>query len=748
MRAMWRSIEPGRRAWTGAAWGLFAGTTAILIVKLVNLVAGAGSIAAVLLGVPFGLAYGLAGGLVVFLGVSVIAALPARFRLVLTASLFLLMLGIFSGSFEERVVGTAYVAVSSTVGGAAVGAFFHWRAGRTSRLRTFIAASSFALSIGVTGIGLGWLLGEGDENAPAIDASAGGSEPELELPDPAAPGPHEVKRLFYGSGVDRRRPEYGPRVDLRTKPVDASPFLHGWGGFDGWARSRYWGFDPRSLPVNGRLFYPVGQGPFPLVVAVHGGHPMDDPSEPGYDYLGEHLASRGFVFASVDENFLNGGPWSEISGGLAAENGARAYLVLEHLRAIRGFSDAENGPLHGKVDTSRVALVGHSKGGEAITLAALFNRLHRFPDNANIRFDFDFGIKALIALSTTDKQYQPAGAGTRIDDMDYLALQGSNDGDVEYFQGMQQYERVTLTGAAPHIKAGVYIHGANHGQWNRVWGRYDKTRFPKRLYFNRRPILPPAAQERVAKVYVSAFLAASLAGDRSYLPFLRDHRIGRAFLPETIYVTRYDDSTRRYVSRFDEDVDVTTTTMPGGRAHGEHLTIWREQPPGPGSLWSALEGRTVYLGWDASLGKQASYTIELPPDLDPTLRTPGAALVFSLADAHEPASRTARLPHKGPRPPINLTLELVGAAGRVARVPLDRVRKLQPQLEANVWKAGMMTRRRREIVFQTFEVPLDLITEATPDFALEDLRAVRFVFDRTPAGVVVLDDFGFAPPSQ
>ena len=51
---------------------------------------------------------------------------------------------------------------------------------------------------------------------------------------------------------------------------------------------------------------PRGDGPFPLALIVHGNHSMEDYSDPGYAYLGELLASRGIIMASVDENFING----------------------------------------------------------------------------------------------------------------------------------------------------------------------------------------------------------------------------------------------------------------------------------------------------------------------------------------------------------------------------------------------------------------------------------------------------------
>ena len=45
---------------------------------------------------------------------------------------------------------------------------------------------------------------------------------------------------------------------------------------------------------------------------VHGNHLMTDYSDPGYEYLGNLLASRGYIVVSVDENFLNGSPYDDL----------------------------------------------------------------------------------------------------------------------------------------------------------------------------------------------------------------------------------------------------------------------------------------------------------------------------------------------------------------------------------------------------------------------------------------------------
>lgn len=93
-----------------------------------------------------------------------------------------------------------------------------------------------------------------------------------------------------------------------TKTVDASDFVEKWSS----VRTRTLGFGPEAMPLNGQVWYPEGKGDFPLVMIVHGNHLMTDYSDPGYEYLGNLLASRGYIVVSVDENFLNGSPYDDL----------------------------------------------------------------------------------------------------------------------------------------------------------------------------------------------------------------------------------------------------------------------------------------------------------------------------------------------------------------------------------------------------------------------------------------------------
>jgi hypothetical protein len=52
--------------------------------------------------------------------------------------------------------------------------------------------------------------------------------------------------------------------------------------------------------------------------------------------------------------------------------------------------------------------------------------------------------------------------------------------------------------------------------------------------------------------------------------------------------------------------------------------------------------------------------------------------------------------------------------------------------------------RLYEMVLQTYRLPLADFRAAAPSLDLRRITTVRFLFDRTPAGTVLIDDVGFA----
>ncbi|MDA0311650.1 MAG: hypothetical protein O2992_05980 [Gemmatimonadetes bacterium] len=599
------------------------------------------------------------------------------------------------------------------------------------------------------------------------DAQAVLSYQVLEADDPGQPGPYEVLTLYYGSGTDKNRPEYRDSVAITTEAVDASKMVSLGRSED--QRNGYWGFTPKEMPLNARVWYPDGDGPFPLVLVVHGNHDMTDFSDPGYDYLGELLASRGYILASVDENFLN--------GGINNENDARGWFLLKHLELFGRFNGDDGNPFEGKVDMGNIALIGHSRGGEAVANAAAFNRLSRYPDDASLEFDFNFDIKGVVSIAPVDGQYLPTGRKVVMEDVSYLTFHGSHDGDVTSFHGLRIYDRLKWNDSDEfRFKAAVYVYLANHGQWNSSWGSGDSGGRSARV-LDLRGLMPESDQRRFAEIYVPAFMEAVLKGNLEYLPIFRDHRVIGQWLPQTMYVTRFETNADHVLASFEEDVDVTTGTATGIRLAGEGLKTWREtdlqlRSSNRPTTSRSQENQAVVVGWDAKGGatdegagdeagevaevggaaevreaedQPARYTIELGARI---------AARWALGRRHSlnfemaPTDASSGENDGSGAPVVGVTLELEDAAGRTARVAVADYGPIRKPLEMHV-----MRRRGRDcqgcsspwdLIMQSFAIPLTDFTDANADLDMRQLTAVRFVFDQATSGEVVIDQIAFA----
>jgi dienelactone hydrolase len=589
----------------------------------------------------------------------------------------------------------------------------------------------------------------------------------LDAPNPADRGPYGVKTLYYGSGTDKQRRYYRDSVAIRTKSVDASAFVS-MQPEQAKDRKDYWGFDAKQFPINGRVWYPDGAGPFPLVLVVHGNHNMKDFSDPGYQYLGEHLASRGFILASVDENFLN--------GAMRNENDGRAWMLLKHLQAWRGFNDSASSPLRGKVDMHNIAIMGHSRGGEAVGHAAAFNRLRRYPDDAKVKFDFNFDIKSVVAIAPVDAQYKPAGQFTPVENVNYLVIHGSHDGDVSSFTGLRQWQRVKFTDGKPWFKSAWYVYRANHGQWNTVWGSTDAGPRSAR-FLDLRGLISPEEQRQFGKVVIGAFLEATLHDKREYLPLFRDHRVAGAWLPKTMYITRFQESGYKTLANYEEDVDVTTGSVAGVSLIGDSLSTWKEEALNLRWQNTPMNDNAVSLGWNrhiagddtTKLGQPATYTIALTDSLSRALhidRQSSVYLSIAPTDAkpgpRQPArdstkKDSSKAKSRSPKKPdakkdekdtttIDLTVEVVDANNVTARLPLTRYGMPRRPLETHVLRRADREKTQfantYELVLQTYVIPLADFVTASPQFAPDKLKSIRLVFDRAPAGTIILDDVG------
>ena len=325
-RARIKSVTPGKNAFTGAA--------KVLLIVLAILFLFSSILSSYNNNDPWLFVfYASYAGLFVLLAYAInwvlklVISIPKNYRFALITSLLIL-----TTLFRDNL---AFIIISvSSILGASIFSLFKTKFKNLTLMKKIVSLLGFTIGIGVIITAIVLYIPKGIEVAPIVNAAytSEASIQHIPLESPAKEGSYNVKTLNYGSGKDKHRKHFGAEVDLKTDSVNGVAFLDNWEGLSGWWRTKYWGFDSKALPLNAQVWYPEGEGPFPLVLVVHGNHSMQDFSEPGYEYIGKLLASRGMIVASVDENFINSSWSDQLSNGLSKENDARGWILLEHLR--------------------------------------------------------------------------------------------------------------------------------------------------------------------------------------------------------------------------------------------------------------------------------------------------------------------------------------------------------------------------------------------------------------------------------
>ena len=549
-------------------------------------------------------------------------------------------------------------------------------------------------------------------------------------------GSYKVKYLTYGSGSDYRRKEYGSNVTLKTKSVDATPFFDRSEGFPNYLRKLYWKFNSKNYPLNARVWYPDANGVFPLVLIVHGNHSMTEYSDPGYEYLGKLCAGNGYIFASVDENFLNG---SWMNDYQQEEVFTRGWLLLKHLEQWKKWNETGGNPFSNKVDMNNIVLMGHSRGGASAAVAAAVNKLKRYFGDAKQEFNFNFGIKGIVQIAPNDPYKPQNEIPLQLENINYLILQGGYDQDMSFFMGNRMYNRLVFNDDQYHFKSALYIYRANHGQFNTEWGRNDFS-IPNCWFLNTKPIMDPEAQRRIAKIFISAFLETTLKGRNDYIKLMRDYRTGNNFLPKDYYINQFEDSGFKYVADYQEDFDVTTSSS-GGEITGKNLKVWSEN-----ALYFRDEGGSsqynlgVYLGWDKKdttlKNKIAEYSLMLNDSSRKILEIGKAKnLCFFVCNNKEDINT------------VDFSIKLISDKDS-SSVSLSDKFILPPPLKTKLTKWNQLYSinkdKQVERVLQLVEIPFTDFMNANKKFTLENLKEIKFVFDKTGKGEIFLDKIGFS----
>ncbi|QEA39673.1 hypothetical protein FGL86_11730 [Pistricoccus aurantiacus] len=257
----------------------------------------------------------------------------------------------------------------------------------------------------------------------------------------------------------------------------------------------------------------AGSGPLPIVVLQHGAHrslaPGTSPgtlhyvdSYQGMQYLQDALAELGIVSVSVDANAAN------LFKSALIE--MRALLVISALDTLRALHDDATSLLHDRLDFSRIGLVGHSRGGDAVVRAAKRMATDRPA----------YRVKFVCSLAPTDfsgeaKQDQRM-ALERSDCAFYAVLYGTQDNDVS---GAGGANAMTGTGfrhydRARTDKAMVFMGGCDHNRFNTVWMQDTGDEFgfhPDDVG----DLLSEKSHQGLAKEYIGAVARWKLLGDAS-----------------------------------------------------------------------------------------------------------------------------------------------------------------------------------------------------------------------------------------
>ncbi|MFX0199162.1 MAG: hypothetical protein ACFFCW_23815 [Candidatus Hodarchaeota archaeon] len=350
-----------------------------------------------------------------------------------------------------------------------------------------------------------------------------------------------------------------------------------------------------SLPLKAEIRYPAdtngqnvpvspSEAPYPLVLVMHGMHTTADPSYLGYNYLLDHLASHGFIAVSIDCNAIN---------AIGGFQDTRGHAVLEHLSLLQSMNTSP-GLFQGKIDMTRIGIMGHSRGGEGVVQAEVYSQSLGLP----------FNIKAIVALAPTDF------SGTSpnpliLSTAKFLCIYGSNDGDVwggsnpstQYCStGFRIYDRATVE------KAMVFIYGATHNRFNREWGTEYK------VDTSSTKILSSGQHETLLKGYMTAFMQVHLQNRTEQLDYFN----GELRIPQVDEVEvhcQYQSPTRLALDHFESNYQINQNTLGGAVSYSSLDGAPQENVTGLLDNHSPHQTRGILLRWNSTVAK---YETEIP----------------------------------------------------------------------------------------------------------------------------------------
>lgn len=327
---------------------------------------------------------------------------------------------------------------------------------------------------------------------------------------------------------------------------------------------------PVALFLHGRHYNCDNDGSGPgLVGSMSFSCPAPNriPSHEGYNYIMERLASQGIFCISISAH--------DIQPGLGIwDYNARGRLILKFLDKLKDWNDNGTDPFGGiftgKLDMTKIALSGHSRGGEGVVAA----------QELNLTWPTPHSIVAVNAIAPTDQN----SISYLMTDAPYYLLIGARDGDVWNMQGYRTYDRAYPDGAVVrHPKSVACVYGANHNYFNTIWtdtaalgspnpwaGSKDDAQF-----VTVSQVMSAADQRQVALITICAFFRQHLQGIEGYKDIFTG-RMKPAAMPNQYVYWTYQDDERKAVDNFEQTpLDAATNTL-GGSVTGPGFTTFAE----------------------------------------------------------------------------------------------------------------------------------------------------------------------------
>lgn len=504
----------------------------------------------------------------------------------------------------------------------------------------------------------------------------------------------------------------------------------------------------REMPVrvNGLIAVPEGEGPFPVVMVLHGTHPgcpVDDtgvdrwPCDPqveqrnydGFGYLLGELAGRGYVALAPNVN-------AEHTFGFGEPVAGERLAVLTdlHLGALAEAA-AGDGPdfgvdLAGRADPRRLVLIGHSRGGEGAVVLAGDPRI------ASGEAGYGPVAGALLVAAAVTFRDPWASIGVPV-----ATLLAGCDGDVTDQAGQFFFEGPRLAPDQAQWVASTLLEGATHNAFNTI---LPGDMADQSARSDCQPLLDPDRQRAWLVDYAAQFLTLVL-GDDPQAQALAWAELGQVVdrpapdmvlgLPARVaWLAPAEQRTPLLVPA--DETELATNRLGGTvTAQGAELSFC---PKGfytldmqPGTEACRRTGLTVpgqpahaVLTWPSE-GAELRLTIPQGADLGP-------ATALALRVAVDPLSE-----RNAPGAQQGFTVELADRAGNRASVTT------RPDEPALAFPAGDARREGDEPAFFTGIVPLTAVRLPLAEFAGVDpasLSEVVLRLDQASSGTLFLGD--------